>query len=130
MEFGLYLLEDSVQGADVGKYLHTATIKIIDTAAFPTNDLLHLVRKLLMVRRDARLAIVVEARGDDKNGSALWLLLGREFLVDVDEAMGRALVERNKREELVVRIERERTQRPINWKEIATLQMPQHSRTP
>ena len=44
MEFGLYLLEDSVQGADVGKYLHTATIKIIDTAAFPTNDLLHLVR--------------------------------------------------------------------------------------
>ena len=44
MEFGLYLLEDSVQGADVGKYLHTATVKIIDTAAFPTNDLISLVK--------------------------------------------------------------------------------------
>ena len=49
MEFGLYLLEDSVQGADVGKYLHTATIKIIDTAAFPTNDLLHLVHMMAKV---------------------------------------------------------------------------------
>ena len=33
-----------MQGADVGKYLHTATIKIIDTAAFPTNDLIGLVK--------------------------------------------------------------------------------------
>ena len=38
-ELGMYIDETSVVGAVVGKYLHTATIKIIDTTAFPHDKL-------------------------------------------------------------------------------------------
>ena len=34
-----YVIEDSVENAVVGKYLHTATVKIIDTSSFPDDSL-------------------------------------------------------------------------------------------
>ena len=39
VELGLYIEQDSGRGCAIGKYLHTATLKIIDTSAFPTDDL-------------------------------------------------------------------------------------------
>ena len=39
MELGVYINEQTAEGAGVGKYLHTASIKIIDMSMFPTNDL-------------------------------------------------------------------------------------------
>jgi len=39
VEVGLYIVEDTVEGAGVGKYLHSSTVKIIDTSAFPDDPL-------------------------------------------------------------------------------------------
>ena len=39
MKLGVYINEQTAEGAGVGKYLHTASIKIIDMSMFPTNDL-------------------------------------------------------------------------------------------
>ena len=39
VEMGVYINESNAVGADVGKYLHTCTVKIIDTAVFPSNSL-------------------------------------------------------------------------------------------
>ena len=39
LEFGLYILPETVENAQVGKYLHTAAVKIIDMSAFPSNAL-------------------------------------------------------------------------------------------
>jgi len=36
---GLYIVESSIQGACVGQNLHTSTVKIIDTSAFPDDKL-------------------------------------------------------------------------------------------
>ena len=38
-ELGLYIEQGSGKGCAIGKYLHTATIKIIDTSSFPTDAL-------------------------------------------------------------------------------------------
>ena len=38
VELGVYIDEKSVEGAVVGKYLHTASIKIIDMSSFPTDE--------------------------------------------------------------------------------------------
>ena len=35
----MYIDEQTAEGAAVGKYLHTCTIKIIDTSAFPDDAL-------------------------------------------------------------------------------------------
>ena len=39
VEFGLFIDKATAKGAGVGKYLHTATIKIIDQSYFPHNSL-------------------------------------------------------------------------------------------
>ena len=39
VEFGLYIDKSTARGATVGKYLHTATVKIIDQSFFPHNSL-------------------------------------------------------------------------------------------
>jgi len=39
IEFGLYIDQSSCDGCVIGKYLHTAHVKIIDTSAFPTDKL-------------------------------------------------------------------------------------------
>ena len=39
LEFGLYIDEKIVEGAAVGKYLHTCSVKIIDKSFFPTKSL-------------------------------------------------------------------------------------------
>ena len=44
VELGIYIEEDSGVNTAIGKYLHTATIKIIDTSSFPTDGLRHFVK--------------------------------------------------------------------------------------
>ena len=44
VECGLYIDESNAVGAAVGKYLHTCTIKIIDTSVFPSDSLKDLCR--------------------------------------------------------------------------------------
>ena len=39
LEFGMYINEDNPENAKVGKFLHTATIKIIDQDVFPDESL-------------------------------------------------------------------------------------------
>ena len=39
VEFGLFIDKRTAKGATVGKYLHTATVKIIDQSFFPDNSL-------------------------------------------------------------------------------------------
>jgi ABC-type multidrug transport system fused ATPase/permease subunit len=44
IEFGLYIEQDSGVNCAIGKYLHTATVKIIDLSSFPTNKLQRFVK--------------------------------------------------------------------------------------
>lgn len=41
LEFGLFIDKKNAKGAEIGKYLHTSSIKIIDSNAFPSDKIRH-----------------------------------------------------------------------------------------
>ena len=54
VEFGVHILKESAEGCTVGKYLHTATVKIIDLTVFPSD----LLAKLAEGGRREHIAII------------------------------------------------------------------------